>query len=545
MAKSDLKREGRSGLETVNVEDPNAQMVDEGSVQDADAAIFGSLRQIESGRLVAKPISIYEIFPDPKQPRRLLPGWLRYDRPIEDILADWWAMANDEAGGAIPLADLLTGEETFRSQDADDRQQGHIEASFMKLVNLAATIRRDGGLINPVTVYKTGTVYQLETGERRWLAHHLLSFALAEERWQKISARVVDSPSIWRQAHENTARDDLNAISLARQLALLVMDIYMEKGVDFHPYEVFGHDRHFYAQVADGFEFPVAYGDRERIIAAMGKSNVSQVNQYRALLRLPDEVWQSADAENTAERPLRDLLQGIREVEQQSEPPVIEQESESITVVRDHSSVQAQASDVAEIDDQLAQEPDVNALPGHVEKLLFWAHQRAAAALSEAGTWFSADNVTRSVGRLNELVDQGLLDGRTAVRNRFSAAAYYRISAAGCEAIGEEVLVYEYGTALNHLPPGADQPAYNAPLTRPVSSSDVHAGTNNNAGSVPRRVTKPLFDKVDRLTITTAANLTDKRLDTADGLQDAINTLQRSMAAQQRILDMLFLRKRA
>lgn len=501
----------------------------------------------DNGRLVAKPISIYEIFPDPKQPRRLLPGWLRYDRPIEDILADWWAMANDEAGHPIPLPELLTGEETARSQDtgAPVPDPGPIESAFMKLVNLAATIRRDGGLINPVTVYKTGTVYQLETGERRWLAHHLLNFALIEDRWQKISARLVDSPSIWRQAHENTARDDLNAISLARQLALLVMDIYQEKGFEFQPYEVFDHDRHFYAQVADGFEFPVAYGDRERIIAAMGKSNVSQVNQYRALLRLPDEVWESADAENTAERPLRDVLQSIREAEQQNERPNIEQESESITAVRDHSSVQAQDSGIPETEGEPTEEAGTNALPDHIYNLLFHVYQRAAAALSEAGTWFSADNVTRSVDRLNQLIQDGLLEGRRPVTNQLSNTAYYRISAAGCEAIGKEALSYVYGTVPNHLPPGAHQPAFKESLTRPRSGGDVHAGTGGNTGSVPRRVTKPLFDKVDHLTITTAMNLTDKRLDTADGLQEAINTLQRSIRVQQQKLDELLLRKRA
>lgn len=499
-----------------------------------------------SPNLIARPISIHEILPDPKQPRRLLPGALRYDRPLGDVLGDWMYMAEDESGRGIPFRELLRSEITSRSEDdQDEREMGPIETGFMKLLNLAATIRRDGGLINPVTIYRAGDGYRLETGERRWLAHHLLAVSLDEPQWVRMSAREVAAPSIWRQAHENTARDDLNAISLARQLALLVMDIYMEKGAVFEPYEHFGFDRHFYAQVADGFEFPVAYGDRERIIAAMGKSNVSQVNQYRALLRLPDSTWESADNENWTEGALREKLQEQREIERQVTEPEIQQVAESITTVRDHSSVQAQESDVAEIEGEPAEEADANALPDHIYNLLFHVYQRAAAALSEDGTWFSADNVTRSVDRLNQLIDDGLLEGRRPIQNRFSNTAYYRISRAGCEAIGKEELVYVYGSQLNHLPPGVDQSALNDSLTRPRSGGEVHAGTGSNTGSSPRRVTKQLFDHTERLDITTAMNLTDKWLDTDDGLKDAINALQMSIAAQQRKLDMLLLRKRA
>jgi hypothetical protein len=524
MAKNDLKREGRSGLETVNVEDPNAQMVDEGSVQDADAAIFGSLRGIESGRLVAKPISIYEIFPDPKQPRRLLPGWLRYDRPIEDILNDWWAMANDEAGYAIPLAELLTGEETFRSQDIDTPDPRPIEAAFTKLVNLAATIRRDGGLINPVTVYKTGTVYQLETGERRWLAHHLLSFALVEERWQKISARLVDSPSIWRQAHENTARDDLNAISLARQLALLVMDIYMEKGVDFHPYEVFGHDRHFYAQVADGTSFPIPYGDAERVVAAMGVKSAMQVRHYRALLRLPDDIWQMGDDDNRKEGALREFLKEERE----TQTPV--------TVVTHLSSVQAQESEQAVESDEAAvtDDAEVAALPKPIAQVLYWAYRRTSPATYDAATWFSAQNVGSAPESLNRMIERGYLEGRKPATNTDRNLAHYRITPEGCRAIGEQPLDFSFM--------GDRQPT-----TPPVSESVARSGVTGQSIERERRTSpvKPLLQGHDRMLVEAALNATDARLDEHDGLQDAINTLGRSIRVQQQKLDELLLRQRA
>lgn len=516
-----------------------------GAVDDKAAGeIFGSPatppRPPASPNLIARPISIHEILPDPQQPRRLLPSALRYehDRPIGDVLGDWMQMARAESGRDIPYRQLLLGEITARSEDdADEREMGPIEFGFMKLLNLAATIRRDGGLINPATIYRAGEGYRLETGERRWLAHHLLQAALGEPEWHRISAREVEAPSIWRQAHENNARDNLNAISRARQLALLVMDIYRNTGVTFEPYEHFGFDRHFYAQVADGFAYPVAYGDRERIIAAMGKSNVSQVNQFRALLRLPDNLWQAADDENWPEKKLRETLQSIRENERQSPPPVIEQASESITGVIDHSSIGEPEAQPEAADD--------DGLPTHIYNLLFWAYQRAAAALSEGATWFSADNASRSVDRLNDLVNRGLLEGRTAVPNSHTNAAYYRISAEGCKAIEREPLTYEFRNVPTHLPPGANQPALNDNRTRPVSGGEVHAGNASNAGNAPRRHPKYLLYGTDRTDVQTALNATDARLHERDGLRDAIVTLQRSIKAQQRILDELLLRERA
>lgn len=498
-----------------------------------------------SPNLIARPISIHEITPDPKQPRRLLPASLRYDRPVAEVLGDWADMAAAESGHIIPVVRIFRGEETERIQESDTREPGHIEASFMKLVNLAATIRRDGGLINPITVCRNPSpspspnsgrgVYQLETGERRWLAHHLLQEALGEPQWHRISAREVAAPSIWRQAHENSARDDLNAISLARQLALLVMDIYMENGVDFYPYETFQHDRHFYAQVADGFQFPVAYGDRERIIAAMGKSNVSQVNQFRALLRLPDDVWQSADDSNTPEGDLRKYLKA-------------EREAQSITQVRDHSSVQAQESATETNEPEAASPPDGSSSVPPVtlpQKLFDWAYRFSAAALTEDTTWFSSNNAGTPPEVLNRFIERGYLEGRKPIINEHRHVAFYRITPMAWDAMGYEPLSFVFNTVPNNLPPGANRPGFTGNLTPPRSGGEVHAGTAGNSGSPPRRVTKQLFDQADRVAITAAMNLTDRRLDTADGLQDAIKLLQRSIAAQQRILDELLLRKRA
>src|SRR5690606_34285023 len=109
--------------------------------------------------------------------------------------------------------------------EADPTPLGPLEGSLLALADLAGNIRRNG-LMNPISVVRVGERYQIETGERGWLAHHLLRLLTGDDNWQYVAARVVERSSVWRQAGENSARADLNAISKARQFALLLMDLY-------------------------------------------------------------------------------------------------------------------------------------------------------------------------------------------------------------------------------------------------------------------------------------------------------------------------------
>src|SRR5262249_5194080 len=158
----------------------------------------------------------------------------------------------------------------------------------------AASIKRDG-LTNPITVVTHGATYQIETGERRWLAYQLLRWRFDTEKdWLKIPAREVDSFNIWRQASENNARADLSGIARARQLALLLMDIY-SSDVTFLPFQEFDDEQAFYAQVSDGNMYKVPPEKREIVLNAMGFRHPVQIRQYRTLLRLPAEIWSLAD----------------------------------------------------------------------------------------------------------------------------------------------------------------------------------------------------------------------------------------------------------
>jgi hypothetical protein len=192
-------------------------------------------------------------------------------------------------------------------------KMGPIEAGLVDILEMAANIRSNG-LTNPITVANTGTGYRLETGERRWLAYHVLYtyFEHEQDKWTRIPARVVDGFSVWRQASENNARANLNAISKARQLAILLMDVYQRRnGEKFRSYEeMVGQgecDRAFYAQVADGEVYPTLSGTGEAIMTAGGFKTSSLMREHRKLLRLPDEVWRIADDLNWTQGRIRQL----------------------------------------------------------------------------------------------------------------------------------------------------------------------------------------------------------------------------------------------
>jgi hypothetical protein len=149
------------------------------------------------------------------------------------------------------------------------------------------------------------------------LAYHLLQ-SVEGDKWEKIPAIMGDgNNSVWRQASENTARAQLNAIGLSRQLALLIMDA--RKDIDGQKYDDFevmvldGEcDRRYYAQVANGNIHRIPEGMAERIYSAMNLSK-KRVADYRSLLKLTDDdavndvLWVRADVEGWSDLALREI----------------------------------------------------------------------------------------------------------------------------------------------------------------------------------------------------------------------------------------------
>ena len=278
------------------------------SATSIDAELFGALGKVDMHRLSASPVNVLDIYPDPNQPRRTIPHVLRIfwngdGRSLPEVFKQWVKMVERERGSKFDLELHLSAKEDIERNE----QPGPLEETLMGLIELAVSIRVDG-LTNPITVAPMGIKYRLETGERRWLAYNLLYIYTKDDAYSRISARTVDRVNVWRQAAENNARANLNAISRARQFAMLLMDlIHEERGIEFIPMEKFEHEQEFYAQVADGTNLRVPRGSSERLLAASGLRNKNQVSLYRRLLELPRQVWQMADDLNWTEYFIREM----------------------------------------------------------------------------------------------------------------------------------------------------------------------------------------------------------------------------------------------
>ena len=281
-------------------------------------------------------ISIQEIHPNVMQPRQSVPHDLTDLYPLTpdnvvDIFERWIIEVQlEKSQNDFDVTNYLLGKTTERGDQAEkDESDGGSgiglaastkEDALMKLVDLAASIRRDG-LSNPVSLMNHGDHYEIETGERRWLAYHMLYWKFGDGdvrpdgsrvNWSRIPARIVNRVDVWRQASENNARDNLNAISRARQLAVLLMDLHGSQ--NFTAYNECANEQAFYAQVADGGRWRIPRGQGERLLNAMGMTEASQLRQYRALLRLPDELWRKGDDESLSEGELRKMKSALATV---------------------------------------------------------------------------------------------------------------------------------------------------------------------------------------------------------------------------------------
>ena len=275
-------------------------------------------------------VPIFEIVPNSIQPRYAIPHFITSIYTVQpdnivDIFERWIKEVDlKRAHGKFNIMNYLESDKTPRGEQAEkDNEEltsistnppSLIEKSLMKIVDLAASIRRDG-LSNPISLVRREEFHELETGERRWLAYHLLHWKFGETdllsngqqvNWSKIPSRFVREVDVWRQASENNARDNLNAISKARQLSLLLMDLHGWE--NFEPFHQFESEQDFYAQVADGNQWRVPRGYGEQLLNAMGLTDASQLRQYRALLRLPAEEWRAGDDGNLTEGELRKVL---------------------------------------------------------------------------------------------------------------------------------------------------------------------------------------------------------------------------------------------
>ncbi len=241
-------------------------------------------------------VDIFEIQPDRTQPRRAIPAVVRGTGEL-----------NADGVGALLVrwaADTGFDLHTWLDSDTEievSEDASAVLASLMRLVELARSIRSQG-LVNPISVVMLDdNHYRIETGERRWLAYHLLHELLPKTEegeedtlWRNIPARIRESFNPFRQAAENNQRSDLNAIGRARQYALLMMALYPD--TDWSPYAAFDSDRAYYAQALRYDRAPQGKGPL--LVNALGVKDRSIVTYCRRMLDMPDDLWQIADDEN-------------------------------------------------------------------------------------------------------------------------------------------------------------------------------------------------------------------------------------------------------
>ncbi len=278
-----------------------------------DLGDFGDFAPEITGAGV-KVISIVldRIRPDPAQPRRVLPDLIRSEFlagyiNARQALERWEALAAAEANRlGRPRPDWKALLERNPEDHGEDLtidtpgQPGPEEELLRSIVATAATIRH-GGQVSPITVIEmdNGSYYRIETGERRYWAYHWLNMWLSNG-YDQIQCIVVPGASPWRQAAENTSREGLSAMALARQLATLLLDLF-----GIHPDYSGPISNDWYRQALD---YRVPRGEGSTLRAALGGIERSQFSRIQSLLRLPDSVWELADRCRLEEKRLRYVL---------------------------------------------------------------------------------------------------------------------------------------------------------------------------------------------------------------------------------------------
>jgi hypothetical protein len=290
---------------------------------EADEALYGTVEiNGKSSRVIIYPTDITNFRADVTQPRRTVPpslrgGWDGTSEKVSMLLSAWNNLANQESNQWIKPADYFSGEmDTIEY----DEKEHPITANFMDLLKLGRSIQQQG-LKHPIQASEIDGA--IESGERRWLAYHLLGmYGKNPDEWQKIPAVRTPELDVWAQAATNGAQRDLNKIESARQLALLIMDMYKDE-FEFKTYSEIindgGSDRDFYAQVIEGNTFPVKRGRTKDILAVTGWSGRANVQQYRDLLNLDSETWAIADEENWSLRACQQVIHPDWFVEKEEE----------------------------------------------------------------------------------------------------------------------------------------------------------------------------------------------------------------------------------
>jgi len=193
-------------------------------------------------------LNIDLVRPDPVQPRRVLPERLHQalhqqqlgpQHALRELVQIVQAHARSAGRPFENPFELLGNVGGDVEDDASDHWKERPTAPLtpeeqilFDLVQLAVTLQ-DDGQVNPITVINLSqgvtVAYMVETGERRYWATLLLRHYHPNRVHNgRIPCLVVpaEKASPFRQAKENTSRAGLNAVAMARQIALLLLHVH-------------------------------------------------------------------------------------------------------------------------------------------------------------------------------------------------------------------------------------------------------------------------------------------------------------------------------
>ena len=321
------------------------------------------LSQLQDTGLRVDYLPIRLVYPDPAQPRRVLPASIYqafYEerctpvQALKEFIQLVQVTARQKGRPFTAVDDLLPNPED--DSDIDVGKFTPEEELLHDLVNLAMTIR-DDGQVNPLTVVDRSQgvtrLYRIETGERRyWATWLMMEFLPGYQGDATLPCIIVPSEraSVFRQAKENTSRSGLNAIALARQAALLILAVH-----DIHPPNG-PVTNDFYRQVLDlDLRSKREYtGD---ILAAMGGISRVHLSRFKSLLRLTDDAIELADRYCIDEFKLRPVLT----IDDEHHVEVVRQ-------IIDFNLTSKQVQDLCKVPDEVAADEETYKPPKYATK---------------------------------------------------------------------------------------------------------------------------------------------------------------------------------
>ncbi|MEO1668301.1 MAG: hypothetical protein AAFU54_26945 [Chloroflexota bacterium] len=250
--------------------------------------------------------------PNPLQARRVLPDRVYVDfhsekmtpsQALRDVVKLAQIAAKQNGRPFSNVLELLGNPEDETATELSSALTP-IEVLVRDLTNLAVTIR-DDGQVNPLTVVDASDggiqKFRIETGERRYWATWLLKDFIPGYQGDGMIPCIIipqEKESPFRQAKENTTRSGLNAVAMARQIALLLLYV--------HGYEMPSGPvaMDFYRQALD-LDLRGKREYTEAVYSALGGITRPKFADYKSLLKLCDEAVEIADRNDVEARKLR------------------------------------------------------------------------------------------------------------------------------------------------------------------------------------------------------------------------------------------------